>query len=137
MEFLGLNTKGVQEQMIVPLSDEKSILVIEEAVYTFYLPYAFTIEDLYLSVNTAALDANITVDINVENSSIFSNLLTIDGGDYHSKDATTAYSIITNKGNIGAHKKISIDLDAVGLTGTEGKGLKLIIAGRRSTTLDL
>jgi hypothetical protein len=137
MEFLGLNTKGVQEQMIVPLSDEKSILVIEESIYTFYLPYAFTIEDLYLSVNTAALDANITVDINVEGASIFSNLLTIDGGDYHSKDATTAYSILTNKANIGQHKKISIDLDAVGLTGTEGKGLKLIIAGRRSTTLDL
>ena len=30
MEFIGLNTKGVQEQMIVPLSDETSDLEILE-----------------------------------------------------------------------------------------------------------
>jgi len=136
MEFLGLNTKGVQEQMIVPLSDETTDIVATEAIYTFHLPYGFTIEEFYLSCNVAPTGSKIEVDISVAAISLLSTKITIDAGEQTSNTASVPYVLNQTKKNISAHKAIQIDLDAVGQT-IKGRGLKLMIIGHRSTTLDL
>ena len=100
MEFIGLNTKGVQEQMIVPLSDETSDLVILEGAYTFHFTYGFTIEKVYLSLNEGTADGDVTVDINFNNTSIFSTRPSIDAGELTSNTAASQSAFITNSNKI-------------------------------------
>ena len=115
MEFLGQNTKGVQEQMIIPLSDESSFLDSLEGVYSFSFPYEFHIDKVYLMCNTAPLDADIIVDLNVNSVSIMTILPRIEDNDLNSDLGSTSPSFVT---------------------GTEGKGLKKMLIGHRSHSLD-
>ena len=135
MEFIGRHTKGVQEQMIVPLSDETSDLVATEGIYKFHFPYDFTIEKAYLSLNTATVDGDVTVDINHLNNSIFATPLSIDATELTSSTAASQSTFITNRNQIGAFKEVVFDLDEVGQAGATGTGLKVMIIGHRTSTL--
>lgn len=135
MEFIGTNTKGVQEQMIVPLSDETSDLEVLEGAYTFHFPYGFTIEKVYLSLNEATADGDVTVDINFNNTSIFSTVATIDAQELTSSTAAVQSAFIANSNKITAFKPLVFDIDVVGNAGATGTGLKVMLIGHRTTTL--
>ena len=122
--------------MIIPLSDESSFLVSQEGVYSFSMPYEFHIDKIYLMCNTAPLDADIIVDLNVNNLSIMTILPKIEDGDTNSDDGSTNPSFFTGKEKITALTPITIDIDQVGVSGTEGKGLKMMLIGHRSHSLD-
>ena len=132
MKFLAAETRGVREQMIIPLSDEKSDLVVENGIYSFYLPYSFTISEFYMSVNESSTGANIIVDMKDSNgTSIFTTLPSIDATENTSNIAATLPVFATGKNLLQANRKYSFDLTQVG-SGDTGQGLKVMLIGHNS-----
>ena len=124
-----------KENFIVACSDETSDLTTGTAKVTFRMPYAMQITEVRASVTTAAASGTITVDINLNGSSIFGNgetgtRLTIDSGERTSFTAATAYNFASSATVVvfGNDAEVSVDIDTVGSEST-GKGLKVTLIG--------
>jgi hypothetical protein len=117
-----------KESMVVAVSDEITDLTTGTAKLTFRMSYAFTLDDVRASVNTAPTGANLVVDINEGGTSILSTKLSIDAGEKTSTTATT--EAVISDSSLADDSEITIDIDQVGST-VAGKGLKVALIGRR------
>ena len=124
-----------RENFIVACSDETSDLTTGTAKVTFRMPYAMQIGEVRASLTTATSSGVVTVDININGSSIFGDgetgtRLTIDAGERTSTTAATAYNFVSSATVVtfGDDAEVSIDIDTVGTEGT-GKGLKVTLIG--------
>ena len=122
-------TTGYPAEILIAASDEVTNLTTGTAKATFRMPYAMSLTGVRANVNTAPTGAGITVDINLNGSSIFTtNLLTIDATEETSVTAATPANITTT--TLSDDAEITVDIDAVGST-IPGKGLKVLLIGTR------
>lgn len=119
---------NVQEVIVIALTDEDDEIAVDTGLVQFRVPFAMELTQVRASCNTAPTGSGITVDINVNNSTILSTKLTIDAGETTSTTAATP-AVIANP-SIADDSLISFDVDAVG-SGTPGEGLKVTLIGRR------
>lgn len=119
---------GVEEVIIVALSDETTNLATGTAKASFHMPYAMTLSKVKASVNTAPTGSVLTVDINEAGSTILSTKLTIDAGEFTSDTAATA--AVISDAALADNALITFDIDGVGSSAT-GKGLKVTLYGKR------
>lgn len=124
-----------RENFILACSDETSDLTTGTAKVTFRIPYTMQITNVKASLTTACTSGVVTVDINLNGSSIFGDgetgtRLTIDSGERTSKTAAAAYNFVSSATlvTMGDDAEVSIDIDTVG-TETPGKGLKVTLIG--------
>jgi hypothetical protein len=107
-------------------SDETTPLTTGTGKITFRMPYAMTLTAVRISLTTAQTSGSIlTVDINVNGSSILSTKLTIDNGEKTS--VTAAIQAVISNANISDDAEVSLDIDGLG-DGTAA-GLKGALIG--------
>jgi hypothetical protein len=117
-----------KESMVIVVGDETTDITTGAAKLTFRMPYAFTLDDVRASVNTAPTGANLVVDINEGGTSVLSTELSIDAGEKTSTTATT--EAVISDSSLADDSEITVDIDQVGST-VAGKGLKVVLIGRR------
>lgn len=93
-----------------------------------YFPYAAIITELILSVSTAPTGANLVADLNVNDVSILSTKISIDGGETDSTTATTPY--VLSSTSIAKGDRVSVDIDQIGAT-LPGTNVQLIVNAAR------
>lgn len=126
--------KGIEEVIIVALSDETTNLAAGTAKASFHMPYAMFLSKVKASVNTAPTGSVLTVDINEAGASILGTKLTIDAGEFTSDTAATPFAFSGTSGADAAladNALITFDIDGVGSSAT-GKGLKVTLYGKRT-----
>ena len=120
---------GVEEVIIVSLSDEGTDLTAGTAKASFHMPYAMTLYAVKATVNTAPTGATIVVDINEAGTTVMaSTKLSIDAGEFTSTSAATA--AVISAGGLANDALITFDIDQIGSTAA-GKGLKVTLYGKR------
>ena len=126
-----IQLKGVEEVIIVALSDETTDLASGTGKATFHMPFAMTLTKVKASVNTAPQGQSIIVDINEASASgtILSTKLSIDANETTSETAASAAVISDNA--LADNAIIIFDIDQVG-TSTKGTGLKVTLYGHRT-----
>lgn len=115
------------ESFILACSDETTNLTVGPAKVTFRIPYAFLIQEVRASVSTAPVGSDITIDVNVNGTSIyFAGGIFIQDGN----KTSTISTVIPNQigGSLADDDEITIDVDTVGST-TPGAGLKVTLIG--------
>lgn len=105
-------------------SDETTDLTTGTARVTFRMPWAATLTDVRLSVNTAPTGSALIVDVNEGGVSVFGTLPQIDDGDTTSVGSTV--TPVISDSALAADAEITVDIDQVGST-TTGKGLKVAL----------
>lgn len=122
------NTIKQNESMTIAASDETTAITTGTAKVTFRAPYAMTLYQLpRASLTTASSSGNPAIDINVNGSSIFSTVLTIDATETTSTTAATPAVLSTT--SIADDAQITIDVDTAG---TGATGLKVTLYYRRT-----
>lgn len=120
----------VLENFCVALSDETTNLTTGTGKVTWRMPYAFTVTDVRLSVNTAPTGGTLlTVDVNEgagAGTTILSTKLTLDASEFTSTTAATPRVISDT--SLADDANMTADIDAVGSTIT-GKGAKVCLIG--------
>lgn len=113
--------------MDVSRSESANVSVATD-VYTFEIPYGFTITNVVATVATAPVGADMVIDVSVGTTSIFSgsNVLTIDDGEFSS--STSASPAVISDGVVAAGSSIVVDVSQVG-SSTAGAGLKVVLVG--------
>lgn len=124
-----------KENFIVACSDETSDLTTGTSKVTFRMPYAMQITEVRASLTSAAASGVVTVDINLNGTSIFGNgetgtRLTIDSGERTSTTAATAFNFASSAALVTFpdDAEVRVDIDTVGTEST-GKGLKVTLIG--------
>ena len=101
------------------------LAAVTNAAY-FRAPFAFELQDVRASLLTAAASGTVTVDINVNGSTILSTKLTIDATETTSETATTP--AVISAPAITDDDEIKIDIDDAG---TSAAGLIVTLIGER------
>jgi hypothetical protein len=109
--------------IVLACSNETSDLVAGTGKATFRMPWAATLTDVRLSVNTAPTGSALIVDVNEGGASVFGTLPQIDDGDTTSVGSVVA-PVISDSA-LAADAEITVDIDQVG--STTGKGLKVAL----------
>ena len=110
---------GVEEVIIVSLSDETTNLTTGTAKASFHMPYAMTLYAVKATVNTAPTGAGTTV---------LSTKLSIDASEFTSTSAATA--AVISDAALASDALITFDIDQIG-SSAAGKGLKVTLYGKR------
>jgi len=130
------------ESFLLAASDESTSLTASLRKVQFRMPYAFVLTNVRASVSVAPTGAALTVDINVNNTSIFENganngvRLTIAASATTSVGGT-AHAFAAGGGSatptlaIADDAVITIDVDVIGST-VAGAGLKVTLIGHKS-----
>ncbi len=115
-------------EIVVAFSDETTTIAAGTAKVTFRMPFAMTLTEVRLSVNTAQASGSIfTVDINENGTSIMSSTkLTLDNTEKTSLTAATA-AVLTDT-SLADDAEITIDVDVSSAT---AKGGKVVLKGLR------
>lgn len=121
---------AVKDFMVIALSDESTAITVGTSKITFRVPYAITLYQVpRASLSTASTSGNPAIDINVNGTSIFSTVLTIDANEKTSTTATTSAVMTSSTINVVDDAEITIDVDT---SGTGAKGAKVMLYFRRT-----
>jgi len=124
--YVRVTDNRLNEIHTLVVSDETTALTATTDVFTFRMPYAFTLTEVRASVNTAPTGATLIVDINETGTTVLSTKLSIDVGETTS--TTAASPAVISDASIADDAEISIDVDQIG-SGTAGAGLKVYLIG--------
>lgn len=110
-------------------SDETTNLTTGTAKVTFRMPYAMTLTGVRASLSTAqTAGALLTVDINLNGTSVLGTKLTFDNNEKTTTTAATPATIVTSA--LTDDGEITVDIDVVGTAGA--RGLKITLLGTRT-----
>lgn len=128
-----LNAAGAftapKESIGCKITDDATAVSAGTGKFYFRLPYAFTLEAVRASLNTAQSSGSIlTVDVNKNGSTVLSTKLTIDNNETTSVTAATA--AVISGSSFADDDLLSIDVDQIG-NGT-AKGLTVTLIGRQA-----
>lgn len=111
----------------IKIGDESTALAAATGVITFRLPYAMTLDAIpQASLTTASSSGAVTIDINVNSSTILSTKLTVDEGELSSTTANVP--AVLSSTSIAANSIVSVDIDG---DGTGPTGLQVTLMGVR------
>ncbi len=117
-----------QETIGVAVSDETTDLTTGTAKVTFRMPFAMTLSEARINVNTAPSGSTIIVDVKESATTIFSTKPSIDISEKTSTTAATP--AVISDSSLADDAEITVNIDQVGAT-VAGKGLKLYLIGTR------
>ena len=128
---LAAKGSGVVKGPLVPLtfaiSDETTALTTGTAKLTYYMPRAFTIQEIYACVSTAPTGAALIIDVNDGGTSIMTtNKLSIDVSEFDTTTAATAPTLTDTA--LAAGAALTFDIDQIGST-VAGAGAKVTLLG--------
>lgn len=110
-------------------SDEVTNLTTGTAKVTFRMPYAMTLTAVRASLSTAQASGTLlTVDINLNGTSVLGTKLTFDNTEKTTVTAATPATITTSA--LTDDGEITVDIDAIGTAGA--RGLKITLIGTRA-----
>jgi hypothetical protein len=110
-------------------SDETTNLTTGTSKVTFRMPHRMTLTAVRASLTTAqTAGALLTVDINLNGSSVLGTKLTFDNNERTTVTAATPATIVTS--DLIDDGEITVDIDVVGTAGA--KGLKITLIGTRA-----
>lgn len=118
----------IDDYISLALSDETSNLTVGNLI-SFRMPYAMTLSEVRISVNDAPTVSSIIVDVKESGVSIFSTLVSIDATELTS--VTAAIPAVISDANLSDDALITISTTQVG-SGNTGKGLKLVLKGKKA-----
>ena len=98
-------------------------------VYTFRMPYAFTITEVRVSVVTAGTTDTIGIDLHEGGTTIFSTGITLDATELTSTTAATP--AVISDSSLATDALMSFDVDSAD-TGNTGQGLKACLIGYKT-----
>jgi hypothetical protein len=130
-EFLQVGHRSTGELILpvyipIALSNESSAISTGTSVVTFRAPFDFTLTEVRLSLKTASSSGVVTVDMNLNGTSVFSTTPSIDEGEVTSTTAATNAVISTS--SVTDDSQITLDIDTAG---TNAVGLKIWIIGTK------
>lgn len=126
----GVASWSAQPEVIqAAASDETTNLTTGTAKVTFRMPFAMTLTGVRASLSTAqTAGALLTVDINLNGTSVLGTKLTFDNNEKTTVTAATPATIVTSA--LTDDGEITVDIDAVGTAGA--RGLKITLIGTRA-----
>ena len=121
-----ISTGAKTECISMAVSDNTTALTVA-TVFTFYMPYAFTLTDIKASVLTAPTGAGLIVDVHEAGTTIMStDKLDIDVSEFHTSTAGTQPALTDTA--LANNAKIEIIVDQIGST-VAGAGLVVYLIG--------
>lgn len=120
---------GSYEVYSVAVSDETTDLTTGTAKLTFRMPFAMTLSEVRINVNTAPTGSTLIVDVKESGTTIFSTKPSIDASEKTSVTAATA--AVISDSSLADDAEMTVNIDQVGAT-IAGKGLKLTLIGYRT-----
>lgn len=120
---------GSYEVITLAVSDETTALTTGTAKITFRMPFAMTLSEVRINVNTAPTGSTIIVDVKESGTTIFSTKPSIDASTKTSVGAGTP--AVISDSSLADDAEITVNIDQVGST-IAGKGLKLTLIGYRT-----
>jgi hypothetical protein len=122
------SSTGLPVEWCIAASDETTAITTGTAKVQFRAPYAFTLTDLRVGVNTAPTGSTILVDLKESGTTVLSTRVMVDASESTSTTAATPYVI--SDPAIADDAVLSVNFDQVG-SSVAGAGLKLWIKGYR------
>lgn len=119
---VNLRLTGSPMDLSFAISDETTAITTGTSKITIYAPYDFEITKIKASVSVSG-STDSEFDVNVNNSSVLSSVLTLSSGDY----VTGTTSLSTT--SVVEDDKITVDIDTAG---TDAAGAKIYILGTRT-----
>ena len=122
----GTNWVRVSEprHILLTIGDETTTIGTGTPVFTFRMPYAFTVTEVRASLVTASSSGTVDIDVNDGGTTIFSTGLTIDANETTS--VTAATPAVISDSALADDAEITIDVDAAG---TGAVGLRVMLIG--------
>lgn len=119
----GGSTGTAEWTLTIAASDETTDLTTGDSKVTFFMPTDVTVSEVFTSVSGQSSSGNVTIDMRLNGSTVFSTPPSIQANEDTSLTGTVAVMSVTDfdKGD-----KIEIDIDAAG---TGASGLKVTIIG--------
>jgi len=129
-----IRLKGVEEIIIIALSDETSNLTTGVDKVIFHMPFAMTLTKVKSSVSAVPTGSTLIVDINEfpsggSKATILSTKLSIDASESTSETAASQHVISDSA--LADNASLHFDIDQIGSSNT-GKGLKVTLYGYRT-----
>lgn len=126
--------KGIEEILIIALSDETTNLTTGTDKIIFHMPFAMTLTGVKASVSEAPTGSTIIVDINEfpsggSKATILSTKLSIDASEMSSLSAVSA--AVISDAALADNATLHFDIDQIG-SSNAGKGLKVTLYGYRT-----
>lgn len=118
------NNNSVDYQLAC--SDLTTDLTTGTSVGYFRVNKACTIKEIRASLLTASSSGAVTVDVNVNGSTVLSTKLTIDQSEKTSTTAATPYVITYGATSLNSDDEVTIDIDGAG-TGAKGLIVSIIV----------
>jgi hypothetical protein len=122
-----LKTK-IEEEWAYACSDELSDLAIGDVI-SFRAPFAMTLSEVRISLNSAPTVSSLVVDVKESGVSIFSTRPSIDPTELTS--VTAAIAPVISDANLTDDALLTVSITQVG-SGAAGKGLKILFKGKKT-----
>jgi hypothetical protein len=123
------NNLGIAESLIVAVSDETSIIASGTAKLTFYIPYNFTLTEVFIGNTTASSSGLVTVNAKDNGSTVFTTQPSIGSGQNTSLSGTGSVPAVLAITALSKGDKITVDIAAAG---TGATGLKVYFIGHKT-----
>lgn len=119
------------ESLEVAASDETTPLTTGVSVVSFWIPYNFTLTDLFIGNGVASSSGGVTANLKQNGSSVLSTLPTIGSGQNTSITGAGSTAAVISGGAAVLSKgdKMTVDITAAG---TAAAGLKAVLIGHRT-----
>lgn len=115
-----------KECIEISCSDVTTALTTGTAKVTFFMPYDFTVTEVFTAVGTQSSSGVVTADLNKAGTSIFSTNPSIDASEDTSLTGTVA---VISTASLSKGDKMTVDIDAAG---TGAKQLTMYIIGKQT-----
>lgn len=117
------------ESIMVAASDETTTITVGTAKVTFFVPYNFTLTEVFIGNTTASSSGIVTVNVKKNGTTIFTTKPSIGASQDTSLTGTGSVNAVLSTTSLTKADKITIDFDAAG---TGAKGLKVYFIGQRT-----
>jgi hypothetical protein len=118
--------KGLYTYFMVQVGDETTAITAGVGKITFRAPWALTLSSVRATLAAASTAGAVTIDVNVNGSTILSTKLTVDQNETTS--VTAAIPAVISNVDIADNDVISVDVDGAG---ANAAGLKITLLGNR------
>lgn len=116
---------GLNFSWVIALSHPDSVIGVASPAENMLCPQNLIVDDLFISLKSAAATGTVTVDIKKNSTSVLTTLLTIDLGETSSLDAAVPYVLFDPNWNKGDKLEFFITV-----SGTNAIGLKACVTGK-------
>jgi hypothetical protein len=117
------------ESLVVAVSDEATAITTGTGKVSFFVPYNFTLTEVFIGVGTTSSSGLVTMDVKLNGTTIFSTLPSIGSPQNTSGAGTGSVAAVISSAALSKYDKITVDITAAG---TGAKAAKCYLIGHRT-----